>query len=489
MKHLIRTLVACLALYAASARGQYAAPGLVENLYALQNNTTPTPSQLARMVLGQYTRLDWGNPRVYLWVSNSTATIDGTNVVATRTGVGRWHGFYVATTDVPGFMPKLSGTTNEFLDGTGVFRSVPGGSGGGTSDHGSLTGLSDDDHPQYHNDARGDARYSRRANNLSDLSDAAAARGNLGLGTSATRAVGTVAGTVAAGDDARLLAPGTITDLTDGGDSALHYHAADRDRASHTGTQPRSSISDFAHASTHAPGGADPIPYNTVHGYGDNASRPAASSANVGYLYLNLSTSKIDRSNGTTWDSFSPLPTVNAGRLLGRSLSGSGVAEEIILGTGFEFSGTTLNVTGGSGGSGGLGFLQRSSSIVTNIHSAGETTHYSWTIPAGTLSTDGDAVEVDVVGAFQATANNPNGYSWRLMWDDASTELLEYGTQVAYFPISTNWSSLDWRIRITRVTSNTVSVAALHFAGDMPEATTGPATNKISATLVRPRSA
>lgn len=31
--------------------------------------------------------------------------------------------------------------------------------GGGTSDHGGLSGLSDDDHPQYHNDARGDARY------------------------------------------------------------------------------------------------------------------------------------------------------------------------------------------------------------------------------------------------------------------------------------------------------------------------------------------
>src|SRR5689334_19455498 len=29
----------------------------------------------------------------------------------------------------------------------------------GVSDHGALTGLSDDDHPQYLNNARGDARY------------------------------------------------------------------------------------------------------------------------------------------------------------------------------------------------------------------------------------------------------------------------------------------------------------------------------------------
>lgn len=35
------------------------------------------------------------------------------------------------------------------------------------------------------------------------------------------------------------------TDLTDGGDSTLHYHSADRARANHTGTQTASTISDF----------------------------------------------------------------------------------------------------------------------------------------------------------------------------------------------------------------------------------------------------
>lgn len=38
------------------------------------------------------------------------------------------------------------------------------------------------------------------------------------------------------------------TDLTDAGDSALHYHATDRDRANHTGTQLAATISDFAAA-------------------------------------------------------------------------------------------------------------------------------------------------------------------------------------------------------------------------------------------------
>lgn len=38
-----------------------------------------------------------------------------------------------------------------------------GSGGGGVTDHGGLTGLSDDDHPQYHTDARGDARYYTQA--------------------------------------------------------------------------------------------------------------------------------------------------------------------------------------------------------------------------------------------------------------------------------------------------------------------------------------
>lgn len=40
-----------------------------------------------------------------------------------------------------------------------VYSATSGGGTGGTTDHGALTGLADDDHTQYHNDARGDARY------------------------------------------------------------------------------------------------------------------------------------------------------------------------------------------------------------------------------------------------------------------------------------------------------------------------------------------
>jgi len=43
-------------------------------------------------------------------------------------------------------------------DGVTPGGNVPGGAGG-TPDHGTLPGLADDDHTQYHNDVRGDARY------------------------------------------------------------------------------------------------------------------------------------------------------------------------------------------------------------------------------------------------------------------------------------------------------------------------------------------
>lgn len=46
-----------------------------------------------------------------------------------------------------------------------------GGGGGGVTDHGFLTGLADDDHSQYHNDTRGDARYLKLADASETIDD------------------------------------------------------------------------------------------------------------------------------------------------------------------------------------------------------------------------------------------------------------------------------------------------------------------------------
>lgn len=50
-------------------------------------------------------------------------------------------------------------TNDAYLWDGSLYELSGGGGGGGVTDHGALTGLSDDDHPQYHNDTRGDARY------------------------------------------------------------------------------------------------------------------------------------------------------------------------------------------------------------------------------------------------------------------------------------------------------------------------------------------
>ena len=63
---------------------------------------------------------------------------------------------------------------------------VTGGGDVGVTDHGALTGLSDDDHGQYHNDARGDARYYTKAQVDTSLSGKAA--------TSHTHSIGSVVG-------------------------------------------------------------------------------------------------------------------------------------------------------------------------------------------------------------------------------------------------------------------------------------------------------
>lgn len=50
------------------------------------------------------------------------------------------------------------------------------------------------------------------------------------------------------GSEVNNISDANVVDLTDGGDSSLHHHSSDRSRANHTGTQPSSTISNFAAA-------------------------------------------------------------------------------------------------------------------------------------------------------------------------------------------------------------------------------------------------
>lgn len=98
------------------------------------------------------------------------------NSVATAHGISAWGATLVDDADVSTARATLGLGTATVLDvGTSVGNVVQVQAGGalpaldasalinlpasGVTDHGALTGLADDDHGQYHNDARGDARY------------------------------------------------------------------------------------------------------------------------------------------------------------------------------------------------------------------------------------------------------------------------------------------------------------------------------------------
>ncbi len=114
-----------------------------------------------------------------------------------------------------------------FLRGDGVWAAPAG--GGGTSDHSLLTNLAADDHTQYFNTTRGDARYSQL--------------GHLHTGTYQPLAVvltnTTASFTTAQETKLAGIATGATVNSSD---------ATLLSRANHTGTQTASTISDFSEA-------------------------------------------------------------------------------------------------------------------------------------------------------------------------------------------------------------------------------------------------
>lgn len=92
-----------------------------------------------------------------------------------------------------------------------------GGGGGGVTAHGALTGLGNDDHPQYHTDARGDARYPLKSAVTTEIGNAVAASSGLDrqrANHTGTQAISTVAGLQAILDGFGGTAVNTVNDLS-----------------------------------------------------------------------------------------------------------------------------------------------------------------------------------------------------------------------------------------------------------------------------------
>lgn len=109
----------------------------------------------------------------------------------------------------------------------------------GVISHGELAGLANDDHTQY-TLVDGTRAFSGNINlGLNDITNVGLVDGR-NVSTDGTKLDG-----IEALADVNNISDVNATDLTDAGDSILHFHATDRARANHTGTQLASTISDF----------------------------------------------------------------------------------------------------------------------------------------------------------------------------------------------------------------------------------------------------
>jgi hypothetical protein len=122
---------------------------------------------------------------------------------------------------------EITGTINLFPAPAYVDVGGGGGGGGGVTDHGALTGLSDDDHAQYLNTTRGDARYpsiaaltsetnARAAHEARSDNPHAVTKAQVGLGNAdntsdANKPISTATQTALNGKEATGVAAGLVT--------------------------------------------------------------------------------------------------------------------------------------------------------------------------------------------------------------------------------------------------------------------------------------
>jgi len=146
------------------------------------------------------------------------------------------------------------------------------------------------------------------------------------------------------GSEVNNLSDANVTDLTDSGDSTLHYHATDRARANHTGTQAASTISDF---DTEVSNNTD-VAANTTHRSSDGSDHT--------FINQSVTTSSSPTFSGLTSagaitvDSTTDSTSTTTGSI--QTDGGLGVAKDLFVGSELKFDTSGAGLTQNSNGLG-----------------------------------------------------------------------------------------------------------------------------------------
>lgn len=114
-------------------------------------------------------------------------------------------------------------------------------------------------------------------------------------------------------------------------------------------------------------------------------------------------------------------------------------------------------------GSATNGYLLKSATQLTNLSNDGEFEVFTVTIPSGTLSENGDELEIFVPGKFLNNSGADSGYTWRLNFGIASVHL--NGALTNDFPSVSSARATEWRFRFKRQTATVVQSYVTHIIG------------------------